>query len=425
MTSKSDLTPYQKEAIRRFSRQRVAALFMEMGTGKTRTAVELANLHADRYDIVLWLAPVSTLTNAKEDVAKWGGFTKPSLFYGYESIASSARVYAELREKLKGKRAFLICDESLYLKNGETNRWQKAHDIREDFCDFCILLNGTPMSRDEMDIYWQMEMLSHKVFGMGMRQYRDLLFTRVKLRNRPDFFKRSQKNIPWLKSKIEPYVYECSLQLPARLSETMERVRFTESRDEEYDEIRSGLRKADTDEVIMGGLTLLRKCAACNEAKNRKIAEEIADRRVVVFTQFRAEQKQICGMTKNGCFAIDGETPRAERDETIANWKRGQKPLVIMSQCGAFGLNLQESSDIYFASLPWDFAEYSQAIHRCYRLGQTDAEVRVHRFATRCGISELVEDCLFTKSSLAEVVRITDWRKTIGVEKDAEEVPQH
>lgn len=50
-----ELTPYQREALARFSHQKACALFMEMGTGKTRTAVELANYHAARYDAVLWL----------------------------------------------------------------------------------------------------------------------------------------------------------------------------------------------------------------------------------------------------------------------------------------------------------------------------------------------------------------------------------
>lgn len=420
MTSESELTPYQEEAIRRFSQQRVAALFMEMGTGKTRAAVELANLHADLYDVVLWLAPVSTLANAKADVAKWGGFKREDFYIGYESIASSARIYLDLRKELEGKRVFLICDESLYLKNGYTRRWRRTHDIREDFCDFCILLNGTPMSRDEMDIYWQMQLLSPKVLGMTDRAFQRALFTRVKIQGKKEFWKRNPKNLPWLKSKIEPYVYECSLDLPCRIEETGHSERLTQEQDDKYAELKNELlegveKETLTDGEFMGYLTRLKKIAGANPRKNRKIAEDIADRQVVVFCEFRDELRQIAERTKNGAFEITGDTPMKERENILAEWHRGEKPLLIMTGCGAFGHNLQDCAEVHFASLPWDYAAYNQSLHRCYRLGQRKSTVEVHRWSSRCGISKLVEDCLWTKKTLAEYVRELNWKETKGV----------
>ena len=420
MSSKSDLTPYQKEAIRRFSRQRVAALFMEMGTGKTRTAVELANLHADRYDIVLWLAPVSTLDNAKAEVLEWGGFRREELFIGYESIASSSRIYLKLRKELEGKRVFLICDESLYLRNGDSKRWRRAWDIRSNFCDFCILLNGTPMSRDEMDIYWQMQLLSPKILGMPEREFRRALFTRVKVQGKPEFWKRNPKNLPWLKSKIEPYVYECSLEIPAELKPSDHSERLIDACEARYAELKKELLdKIKKDELsdgqFMGYLTKLKQVAGANPRKNHAIAKEIADKRTVVFCEFREELAQIAEETKNGAFEITGDTPMKERKEIIANWKTSQKPLLIMSGCGAFGHNLQEANVVYFASLPWDYAAYAQALHRCFRMGQKNETVEVRRWSSRCGISNMVEDCLWTKLALADYVRQLDWRKGVAL----------
>lgn len=420
MTLSSDLTPYQKEAIRRFSNQRVAALFMEMGTGKTRAVVELANLHADRYDVVLWLAPVSTLDNAKEEVPRWGGFRREEYFIGYESIASSSRIYLELRKELEGKRVFLICDESLYLKNGDSKRWRRTWEIRNNFCEFCILLNGTPMSRDEMDIFWQMHLLSPKILGMTERMFRRSLFTRVKVHGKPEFWKRNPKNLPWLKSKIEPYVYECNLQIPAELKLSSFSERLTEACESRYDELKTELfDKIKKDELsdgqFMGYLTKLKQVAGANPRKNHIIAEEIADKRTVVFCEFREELAQISEGTKNGAFEITGDTPMAKRKEIISNWKTSQKPLLIMTGCGAFGHNLQEANVVYFASLPWDYASYTQALHRCFRMGQKNETVEIKRWSSRCGISKMVEDCLWTKLVLADYVRKLDWRKGVAL----------
>ncbi len=388
---------------------------MEMGTGKTLTAMTLANLFADNYDVVLWLAPVSTLANAEAEFEKQGGFKKPVITCGYESIASSARIFLDLKEKLQGKRAFLICDESLYLKNGKSNRWMRTSQIRAEFADWCILLNGTPMSRDEMDIYWQMEIMSHKILRMSERSFRKAMFTEVRVPGKMPFYKRNQKNLPWLKSKIEPYVYECSLEIPVELVESDHCERLTEYNECRYselkDELMNGLKNETlTDGEFMGYLTRLKQVAGANPRKNHAIAKQIADTRTVVFCEFREELRQIAEETKNGAFEITGDTPMKKRAEIIRDWKRSEKPLLIMTGCGAFGLNLQEASVIYFASLPWDYAQYMQALHRCFRIGQENDQVEIRRWSSRCGISNMVRDCLWTKLTLAEYVKTIDWR---------------
>lgn len=420
MSSNSKLTIFQKTAVERFRHQRVGALFMEMGTGKTLTAMTLANRFAKHYDLVLWLAPVSTLANAEEEFAKQGGFKKPVITCGYESIASSARIFLDLKEKLKGKRVFLICDESLYLKNGASKRWARTNQIRREFADFVILLNGTPMSRDELDIYWQMEMLSPLILRMSERTFKKALFTEVRVPGKMPFFKRNQKNLPWLKSKIEPYVYECSLEIPVELVPSDYSERLTEKNEGEYAKLKSGLvngmkNETLTDGELMGYLTRLKQVAGANPCKNHAIAKEIADKRTVVFCEFREELRQIAEETKNGAFEITGDTPMKERVEIISAWKRSEKPLLIMTGCGAFGLNLQEANVIYFASLPWDYAQYTQALHRCFRIGQENDHVEVRRWSSRCGISNMVRDCLWTKLTLAEYVKQMDWRSTNGL----------
>lgn len=416
MTSEYSLLPFQRVALRRFKHQRVAALFMEMGTGKTLTAMSIANHFADRYDVVLWLAPVSTLSNARNEFENFGGFKNPVLTFGYESIASSARIYYDLKKELEGKRVFLICDESLYLKNGNSKRWQRTNNIRQTFADFCILLNGTPMSRDEMDIYWQMQILSPLILEKTERDFRRMMFTEVRVPGKMPFFKRNPKNLPWLKARIEPYIYECSLDIPVELKMTDCAKRLTEECEIKYSELRAelleGMRKETlTDGEFMGYLTRLKQIAGANPRKNHAIAKKIADKRVVVFCEFREELAQIAEEVKNGAFEITGDTPMKVREEIIAAWKTGYKPLLIMTGCGAFGLNLQESDTIIFASLPWDYASYVQALHRCFRIGQKKDVVNVERWRSRCGISSMVQDCLWTKLTFAEYIRKLDWKK--------------
>lgn len=64
------ITVNQKLAFDKFSKMRVGALFMKMGSGKTRVALELVN-NTDT-DFMLYLCPFSTKGEHREGNKKMG-----------------------------------------------------------------------------------------------------------------------------------------------------------------------------------------------------------------------------------------------------------------------------------------------------------------------------------------------------------------
>ena len=94
----AELTDKQKAALERFKKLRVGALFMRQGTGKTRVALELVNYNEPDY--LLYIAPVSTIENARAEIEKWGCCC-PYDIIGYETIASSDKQYVEIHDKAK------------------------------------------------------------------------------------------------------------------------------------------------------------------------------------------------------------------------------------------------------------------------------------------------------------------------------------
>lgn len=86
----AELTEKQKEAFERFKKLKVGALFMRQGTGKTRTALEIVNYNQPDY--LLYIAPVSTIENARAEIKKWGCCCQYDII-GYETIASSNKRY--------------------------------------------------------------------------------------------------------------------------------------------------------------------------------------------------------------------------------------------------------------------------------------------------------------------------------------------
>lgn len=63
-----NFTKNQQEAIDKLIKYKVGALFMEPGTGKTRTAYELIN--SIEVDYVLYIAPYQTIHTSNETVVR-------------------------------------------------------------------------------------------------------------------------------------------------------------------------------------------------------------------------------------------------------------------------------------------------------------------------------------------------------------------
>lgn len=173
----AELTDKQKAALERFKKLKVGALFMRQGTGKTRVALELVNYNSPDY--MLYIAPVSTIENARTEIEKWGCCC-PYDIIGYETIASSNKKYVDIHDKVEklkkdGKRTFIIADESIFIKNGKSKRTFRAKELRR-FFDYALILNGTPLTRNEWDLFNQMDFLSNKILNMNYREFIKMFF---------------------------------------------------------------------------------------------------------------------------------------------------------------------------------------------------------------------------------------------------------
>ena len=96
MHLKTTLYDYQRKAADKLSNLRVGALYLDMGTGKTRVALELAQrrLTAGKIDRVIWLCPTSETVkrNLREDFDKHTeGWKSVITLCGIETLSTSVR----------------------------------------------------------------------------------------------------------------------------------------------------------------------------------------------------------------------------------------------------------------------------------------------------------------------------------------------
>ena len=167
---------------------------MDAGTGKTKVAIDIVN--SSPCDAVFWFAPLSTirLNNIQDEVEKQGGFKIPARYVGIESIGQSDRIYLNVIEEIKKfDNPFIVVDESLKIKNAEAKRTKKLLEIGK-LAEYKLILNGTPLSKNLLDVWSQMEFLSPKILSMSLCQYKNTFCCYTTIAKRIKYKKYSKED---------------------------------------------------------------------------------------------------------------------------------------------------------------------------------------------------------------------------------------
>lgn len=355
------LTHQQSSAIQHLLEWKVGALFMEAGTGKTRVACELIN--SVDVDVVVWIAPLRTIEpvgdnpSIKEEINKWAIEPNKFVYFGAESISLSNRIYLSLYEIVKNNRCFVVVDESLKIKNAEAKRTKRILTISR-FAEYKLILNGTPLSRNLLDLWSQMEFLSPNILNMSLKQFKNTFCNYTTITKR--FGNRSItkefitgiENVDYLYSLIRHYVYECDLKLNIKQNFHNIVYHIDDDSRERYQELKhkyldDEMLELKNNNIFLEMTQKMQHTYCCTDEKFI-IVEEL-------FTTIPEESTIIfCKFIKS-------------REECE---KRFPKAKVLSYQRESLGLNLQNYNyTIYFDKI-WDYALMTQAGHRTYRIGQ-------------------------------------------------------
>jgi hypothetical protein len=354
----------QSQAIDKLSLLKVGALFKRPGTGKSRTAIELIK-SAPNIEQVVWLAPFKSVnpimegSGIKSEVDKWGGFDVPIYYYGIESLSSSDRIYLELLNKVESKNTFLVCDESLLIKNVEANRTKRIQEL-SNRCEYKLILNGTPISRNLLDIKPQMDFLSRKILNMSDAEFKNTFCEYKKVTKffggKKGYTKEyivQYHNIDYLYSLIRPYVYEADLCLEVGMQYIDASYKVSDEENEEYKRLK--VKYLDNEKLqfmnnnIFLEMTMkMQHVYSCSEEKFaicKTYIDYYGEENVIIYCKF-----------------IDSKKECKKRFPNIP---------VLSIQSDAMSLNLQSRHVTIEFDKTWDFAKVDQYKYRTYRTGQT------------------------------------------------------
>jgi len=399
---------------------------MKMGTGKTGVALKLAEYN--NVNLLIYICPFSCKSNIEDEFRKWK-YEGEYDIVGYETLSMSDGKYSNLCDYMRSMNygiEMIVADESIFIKNDSTIRFKRLCYLRE-LCDYALILNGTPLTKNEWDLYNQMYFLSPKIIGMGREEFLNDFFKKItykkKGRKEKSFYQFSDVNSSMLTKMINPYVFECDLEFDKKETEEIHWIEPSQY-DYEYKEIKDKYLKEYMDEgnssSIINMLQKLNLISATDVNKNNAVTEYCKGKKVIIFANFLTEIGMIESKLYSFSFIIFGDTPINDRKKIIDSFldKKSDSSLIISYGCGSFSLNLQECSEIVFSSLTFDYGKMEQAKARIKRIGQKN-DIKYTYFLTDCGINRLILNNLDKKSNLDALVKQklekgdTEWLKDI------------
>lgn len=384
----------QEKAFKKLSRLKVGALFMEMGTGKTKVALDLIASKAHKVGYILWICPFSIKNEIEAERRKWHDELTIDIV-GCESIGASDKEYLRLLRAVETHKTFIVVDESLKIKNKEAKRTERILKLGE-FAEYRLILNGTPLSKNVLDLWTQMQFLSPKILRMTYNEFKNT-YCEYYVRGRLKGFVKKQYNVEHLISLIQPYIFDSELELGKQKHYSDYPYQMDDR--EEYEELKERyLQVPNIDFMAISQALQAHYCKSEEKAQIiEKLTSEINDR-VIVFVKFL---KSIPKEAR----AITGDMNERERAAVIQDFRNGKiNVLYITYGCGAFGLNLQFCQNIIFADHTFDYAQRIQAEARIYRIGQEN-DVNYYNLWCDCGLERMIRESLEKKTRLLDEVK--------------------
>lgn len=388
----------QQNAISKLQHLKVGALFMEPGTGKTRSAYELIkSIPGNPY--ILWLTPFQTKQNLRDELSKWGGLDCEIV--GIETISSSDRTYLQLYRKLEvAWNSVVIVDESLKIKNWDAKRTRRIIELGK-IAEYRLVLNGTPISRNLLDAWAQFEFLSPKILNMGQAEYKNTFCEYTRITKRFGGNKTYTKeyinkyhNVDYLYSLIQPYVFECDLSL--EVGKQYIDIDFSIDADikEQYQHIKEHYLDNEKLQFLNNNifleLTQKMQHLYTNSSEKFSIMDKFLkenDRsKVLIYRKY-----------------LDAEQELKKRYPDVR---------VLSIQSEAFGLNLQAYDTIIVWDKVWDYALVKQMEHRIWRTGQTK-ECRFINLNGNVGLEKLIIDNINKKQNLLDYFKTKALKEAI------------
>jgi len=426
-TLQAELRDYQTEGFFWLSRLAQwgagACLADDMGLGKTVQAIAVMLERAANGPILV-VAPTSVCPNWIAEIIRFAPTLNPQRF---ATAADRAALVAGLgphdvlvcsygllhqESELLASRdwSMLVLDEAQAIKNAQTKRARASVEIT---AGFRLALTGTPIENYLDELWSLMNFLNPGLLG-GREAFQKRFAIPIE-RDRDTQARQALRTLirPFLLRRTKAAVLS---ELPPRTEQTIT-VEMSEAERIFYEALRQrALETIDALETakgkrkihILAEITRLRR-ACCNpalidpgigvpSAKLDAILDLVDEllrnrHRALVFSQFTGHLALLRAALDARSIEyeyLDGGTPPAERERSVAAFQAGGAPLFLISlRAGGTGLNLTAADYVLHLDPWWNPAVEDQASDRAHRIGQ-ERPVTIYRLVMQDSIEEKI-----------------------------------
>ena len=432
---KKELYDFQRQALDKIQDRDNAALFWQMGAGKTISSIELTER---------WNSQILICLVLKSTVSQWidelQGQTDRQVFNGYKKSkkdgvkafidatgrkalvigydAYKAKSAAELRQYINdnAEQVSMVCDESSLIGHMTSERTKAVMKTKTKHR---LLLSGTPATGGKLEaMIPTMNMLGWNITKEKFLQQ----FCHVYEWTDPTRpwmtipIIQGYKNIDKLREGLKEHggsfitMEEAGVQLPA----TTEQIISIQTPPEYKKFMKNGIVKiGDTEIVGENNLTKMlyarQICSVYNPAKAaalEELLEQAGDEMVIVFYNWTTELRilqSVCGKLHRPMSLINGQA------KDLKNYQAGTPGTVILCQyqAASMGLNLQRARICVFYSQCLSYSDYEQAKARIHRIGQN----------RNCNFYNLICDGSIEEDILETLEQRRDYTEQLFTEK--------
>ncbi|VEF47815.1 SNF2-like protein [Bacillus freudenreichii] len=439
------ILPHQKETAAKVieNMNGKAILADEVGLGKTIEAGLILKEYLIRGLVkrALILVPASLVSqwtselNSKFYIHAVAA-TKSYVWERYDCVVSSIDTAKRSPHKeIIAEQSFdlIIIDEAHKLKNHKTKNYEFVQSLKKKFC---LLLTATPIQNRIEEIFYLVSLLKpghlgsqtsflekykNKKLSVAENEHLKSLVNKVMIRNRRadtgiEWTKRHVKTIPIDFNREEQELYhaidllrQTDMPIPAFSIMTLQREACS-SREAVYFTLKNMLQKREnpSQQYVKSIKLIQQKIDAVTEnSKAKKALELIKDinDKVIIFTEYRATQLYLQWfLQQHGIKSVPfrGGFKRSKKD-WMRDLFKNQVQVLIATEAGGEGINLQFCSHVINYDLPWNPMRLEQRIGRVHRLGQKE-DVHIYNFAVKHTIEEHIVNLLTNKIKLFERV---------------------
>ena len=431
------------------------AFLFEMGCGKTLTAIATLGTayKLGKIEKVLIIAPTSVCSvwpKEFEDYADFKYQTKVllgdkdrriKLLNDLENFPFKALKVAVINyestwregifEALKDWNPdMIICDESQRIKTHDAEQSKAIHRLG-DQARYRLILSGTPVQNNAIDLYSQYRFLDPTIFGTNFYQFRNRYaimggFNRHQIVGYRDLDRLIQKehSIAYRVTKEEALDLPEQTFLERRIVMTAkEKTIYDRIKRESFAELEGGgqitvttvLTKLLRLQQFTGGFLVADGKEKPGLVSRGKLNDYVIDagKKLVIFARFRPEIDLIGQMLKKKKIhygEIYGDVKLDDRGDIVKDFQTNPETMIFLAQIdtAGLGITLTAADTCVYYSVNFNYAAYSQSLARIHRIGQKNICTYIH-LITEKTVDETILKALAKKEDLAKTI-VDEWR---------------